>query len=110
MSIVLDHRLSTNAYEAEHGIIREAFEEIPEPYNINHFTVTNVFMVGGQRHHDFISPHFATVEQARDFKADALVSYPDCYVQCGTAYYRSEDDGNRLELLASIIPAQSQQA
>lgn len=84
--------------------------ELPEPYNLTFFVVSNNFDESYGRHQRFISPFFATVDQAYDFKDAALAEYPYCFVMGHVAYYRSEDDSNRLELLASIVPAISTQA
>ncbi|MFU8789516.1 MAG: hypothetical protein ACNA7G_10830 [Methylobacter sp.] len=79
--------------------------ELPEPYNVTFFVVSNDEIINGCRYQSYISPLFATIEQARAFKADAIEQYPDCYCGGGTAFYRGENDSNRLELLAAIVPA-----
>lgn len=81
-----------------------------EPFNLIFHVVGNDDRIGGVRYQSHISPYFATADQARAFKADALEQYPDCYCMAHTAYYRSEDDSNRLELLAAIVPAMSADA
>lgn len=80
-------------------------DELPEPYNVTFFVVSNADIINGAKHHNFISPFFATIEQARAFKADAMAQYPDCYCSRYEAYYRAENEGNRLALLAAIVPA-----
>ncbi|MDD1621033.1 MAG: hypothetical protein LUQ11_06090 [Methylococcaceae bacterium] len=52
-----------------------------------------------------ISPFFETLEQARKFKANAIATNPDCFVEDRVEFFSSENDVNRKALLAQIVKA-----
>jgi hypothetical protein len=79
-------------------------EQIPN-YNVTFFAVRNATQIENCRYTDVISPFFETVDQATEFKVEALAKYPECFISENTVYFRSEDDGNRLELLAKLVRA-----
>lgn len=83
----------------------QAQAEQTTDYDITFFAVSNTTKVESCTYTDFISPYFETAEQARDFKAQSLEEYPECFVGKYEAYYDSEDDRGRLELLAKIVSA-----
>jgi len=74
-------------------------------FNLVSFVVCIETKIKNRTHTDFISPLFETAGQAQQFKAQVMDENPQCFIQENTAYFRSEDDGNRLELLAKIVKA-----
>ncbi|MGZ4955393.1 MAG: hypothetical protein ACXV8Q_09800, partial [Methylobacter sp.] len=72
-------------------------------FNLVSFVVCIETKIKNRTHTKFISPPFETAEQAQQFKVQVMDEYPQCFIQENTVYFRSEDDGNRLELLAKIV-------
>jgi hypothetical protein len=97
-----------NSAQNSEQINTQAQSEQPTPnYNLVFFIVCEKNKVENCTYTDFISPYFETVEQARDFKLQAIAQHPECFIQESTCYFNSELDGNRQELLAKIVPDHS---
>lgn len=68
-------------------------------------------VIGKDKHGNcrFISPLFATLRQAKAFSAYSKQQYPCVRIQEETSYFQSgdEDEAERQELLAAIIPDDS---
>jgi len=106
MSNLAPTNSAKNSAQSDQTLPTSFYEELPEPFNVSFFVVSNDTRIDGRNCQHYISPLFATLEQAREFKAQATGQYPDCYLWGGTAYFLSEDDSNRLELLGLIVSTQ----
>ncbi len=76
-------------------------------YDVDFYTVTaeTELIIKGVKvkSTSIISPLFATIEQAREFKAAVLEQNPECKVIINTAYYMSPDERGRQDMLAEIV-------
>lgn len=76
-------------------------------YDVDYYTVANTdeWLIDGKKVKctGIISPLFATVEQARDFRQSVIEQYPDCRVVLNTWYHSDPNEDGRKEFLAKII-------